>query len=167
MSFIIEDNYIQEKKLKGNELLLFAIINSYGKSSNGCCWASRRTLSNMIGCDSVRTIDATLKSLINKKLIRKTFVEVNGQRIPAYLSVAEKTFEQIREKYEHYILQEFSSVAHNLYFKDALFSYLGDRVTLTIKKKIPFEFLNKISQQNDFFNMQNKTGFIINVLVEG
>lgn len=169
MSFIIEDKFIEEFKLKGNELLIYAVIYSYSKGINGCCWCSRKTLKNYIGASSLRTVDNVLELLQNKKLIRKAYVTVDGVKVPSYM-VVDNTSKLVREKYEKYILQEFSNVTRDLFFKDAKFTYLGDAVTLTLKKvcgkEICEDWRKLIERQNEFYNMQHKTGLYINIVYE-
>ena len=165
MSFIIEDKFINELKLKNNELLLYGIIYSYSKGSNGGCWASRKTLARSIGA-SIRTIDNTLTALIEKKLIYKSLINKDNLQVPIYSIVESTEVVDIRKKYERYLFTDFSSPAKQLYFTDVLFNYMGDNVCLTLKREIPYEWLKKLNQQNDFFNTQNKTGFVLKVIIE-
>ena len=57
--------------LRGTELNLFAIIYGYSQRGDGVCYVSRPELAKRCGVASIRTIDATIKSLVEKGLIEK------------------------------------------------------------------------------------------------
>ena len=57
--------------LRGTELNLFAIIYGYSQRGDGVCYVSRPELAKRCGVASIRTIDATIRSLVDKGLILK------------------------------------------------------------------------------------------------
>lgn len=60
-------------KLKGNELLIYAIIYGFSQSGDNTFYGSLTYIENMLNI-SRNTVIKTLKSLIKKKLIKKTSV---------------------------------------------------------------------------------------------
>ena len=69
-SFIINDWFITDLKLKGNDLLVFALIFSFTKDGRTKYYGSISYLSEVLGC-SKRTINYCLESLTNRGLIVK------------------------------------------------------------------------------------------------
>lgn len=165
MSITIEDNFITDLKLKGNELLIYAYIYRYSYGMNGAWWGSRKTLSRLTGA-SVRTIDNTLQKLRERGLIAKEFKRVNGVIIPWYAITDYKNAETKREEYKKYLLADFSSVAKDVFFKHVEWSFIGDNVAMTLERDICIEFKNKLQQQNEFYNLQHKTGYELTIIIE-
>ena len=69
-SFIINDWFITDLNLKGNDLLVFALIFSFTKDGRTKYYGSISYLSEVLGC-SKRTINYSLESLIKSGLIKK------------------------------------------------------------------------------------------------
>lgn len=88
------DNYIvitgwmiNEYKLTGNELITYALIygmSQYGKK-NGF-FGSINTIQKWLGIKSDKTVRLILKSLLDKKLITRSSLKVNGQESYIYFS---------------------------------------------------------------------------------
>lgn len=70
--------------LRGTELVLFAVLNGYSQEGDGCYYGTRRTLANRCGVNSLGTIDTALRSLMEKGLVRRISVHLNGQDLVAY-----------------------------------------------------------------------------------
>lgn len=73
-----------ELGLRGTELIVFAIINGYSQESDGCYYGSRRTLAERCGMSSVRTVDAALRSLLDKGFVKKCTITAFGQEKVGY-----------------------------------------------------------------------------------
>ena len=70
--------------LKGTELNLFAIIYGYSQRGDGICYVSRPELAKRCGVASTRTIDASIRSLINKGLILKETYKKGELQLTGY-----------------------------------------------------------------------------------
>ena len=69
--------------LKGNELLVYAIIYGFSQDGESRYTGSRRYLADWCGC-AMRTVDNTLASLVAKGLIAKHDKTVNGVHLCDY-----------------------------------------------------------------------------------
>lgn len=74
--------------LKGNELLVFAIIHGYSQSQQGCFYGSLAYLQELTGAASKRTIINTLQDLVAKGYLVKRETTLDGVRRVLY-SVAD------------------------------------------------------------------------------
>lgn len=86
--YVITDEMRTSLGLKGNELLVFAIINGYSQSQQGCFYGSLAYLQELTGAASKRTIITTLQDLVAKGHIVKREMMVDGVRRVLY-TVAE------------------------------------------------------------------------------
>lgn len=166
MSFIIEDRFLKELHLKGNELLLYAYIYSYSRGMGGGCFQCHQTIANNLGMTR-RTIINTFDSLIKKGYIgKRPFCDqtTNMRHILYYVNEIKNDYSIV--KYQDYILKEFSSVSKDLYFRDANWVYTDNQVCLVIHKELPEQWLTMIDRQNKFWNLQHKTYYQLKVLVE-
>lgn len=75
---------MREMGLKGNELIVFAVINGFSQNGNGSFHGSLAALQEMCGISSRHTIIDILKSLVDKGLINKTEVSLNGVKNISY-----------------------------------------------------------------------------------
>ena len=75
---------MREMGLKGNELIVFAVINGFSQNGNGSFHGSLAALQEMCGISSRHTIIDILKSLMDKGLINKTEVILNGVKNISY-----------------------------------------------------------------------------------
>lgn len=75
---------MREMGLKGNELIVFAVINGFSQNGNGSFHGSLAALQEMCGISSRQTITDILKSLMDKGFINKTEVALNGQKNISY-----------------------------------------------------------------------------------
>lgn len=81
---------MREMGLKGNELIVFAVINGFSQNGNGSFHGSLAALQEMCGISSRHTIIDILKSLMDKGLINKTEVTLNGVKNISYSVCAKK-----------------------------------------------------------------------------
>lgn len=70
--------------LRGTELNLFAIIYGYSQRGDGVCYVSRPELAKRCGVASIRTIDAAIRSLIEKGLILKETYKKSELQLTGY-----------------------------------------------------------------------------------
>ena len=75
---------MREMGLKGNELIVFAVINGFSQNGNGSYHGSLASLQEMCGISSRQTITDILKSLVDKGFINKTEVTLNGVKNISY-----------------------------------------------------------------------------------
>lgn len=75
---------MREMGLKGNELIVFAVINGFSQNGNGSFYGSLAALQEMCGIASRQTITDILKSLVDKGFINKTEVALNGVKNISY-----------------------------------------------------------------------------------
>ena len=87
---------MREMGLKGNELIVFAVINGFSQNGNGSFHGSLAALQEMCGISSRQTIIDILKSLIDKNLITKTEVTLNGVKNISY-SVCPKIGQDVQK----------------------------------------------------------------------
>lgn len=163
MNYYTINSEILETGLKGNELLVFAIINSMTQGNYGCFYCNRTYLSKMTNCNSLRTIDNSIKHLISKGLIKKQVItKENGETVLAFYSTYEKNvFDFV--KFKDYLLQDISSCSRDLFFKknierlndNTFLVYINGLTDETLKEK--FEIY--INRQLNFWNIQHKTAF--------
>ena len=105
MSEIKDENYISIQgwmvnrlNLKGNELLVYAIIYGFSQDGESRYTGSRRYLADWCGC-SVKTVGNALASLVAKGLISKHDKAVNGVHLCDYsITPVGKNFPGGREK---------------------------------------------------------------------
>ena len=90
MSRIKDENYFQVSgwminhlQLKGNELMVFAIIYGFTQAENQQYTGSRKYIADFIGC-SVGTVDNCLSGLVKKGLLEKSESITNGVKFCAY-----------------------------------------------------------------------------------
>lgn len=79
-NFIAIQGWMRTKlNLKGYELIVYALIYGFSQDGNSKFSGTRRYIAEWCGC-SMRTVDNTLASLLNKQLIIKHEKYVNGVR---------------------------------------------------------------------------------------
>lgn len=86
-NFIAIQGWMRTKlNLKGNELLIYALIYGFSQDGNSKFSGTRRYIAEWCGC-SMKTVDNTIASLLTKKLIVKHEKYVNGIRMCDYTAV--------------------------------------------------------------------------------
>lgn len=79
MNFTIEDWMISKLKLKGYELLAFALIHSVTQGDGGCWYGGSKILAARIGATPRTAVDA-VHSLMGKGLLRKDEAVISGRK---------------------------------------------------------------------------------------
>ena len=113
MSEIKDENFIaiqgwmlNRLSLKGNELIIYAIIYGFSQDGESRYTGSRRYLADWCGC-SVRTVGNALASLADKGLITKHDKTVNGVHLCDYsITPVGKNFPGGREKITHHNIED-------------------------------------------------------------
>lgn len=77
----------EELDLKGNELLVYALIHGFSQESQGCFFGSLEYISRACGCSRGTTI-GTLKNLQSKGLLKKRELIENNVKICQYTAIA-------------------------------------------------------------------------------
>ena len=80
---VIQSFMVKELKLKGNELIVYAIIYGFSQSENQCFSGSLSYLAEWTSATK-QGIMKNLKSLIDKRLINKSEQFVNGVKFVEY-----------------------------------------------------------------------------------
>lgn len=112
---VIHGWMINELNLTGNELLVFAIIYGFSQDGESKYTGSRGYLAEWCNT-SLPTVDAALKKLIEKGLIKKETENINGTQIVKYSFIGYKEFlhpykESLHNNIDNNI--EYSSVINN------------------------------------------------------
>lgn len=76
----------EELDLKGNELLVYALIHGFSQEAQGCFFGSLDYISRMCGCTRPTTIE-TLKKLRDRGLIHKRELIENNVKLCQYTAV--------------------------------------------------------------------------------
>lgn len=74
---VLQGFMITELKLKGNELIAYALIHGYSQGEQGIFTGSQSYIASWLNC-SRATTNKVLKSLVDKGLLRKTDTVKNG-----------------------------------------------------------------------------------------
>lgn len=94
MSAVKDNNFISiqgwmrtKLNLKGNELLIYALIYGFSQDGESRFKGSRKYIANWCGC-SLNTVDRTLNSLVDKGLLAKyPHIDDNGSRLVDYAAI--------------------------------------------------------------------------------
>lgn len=94
MSAVKDNNFIaiqgwmrNQLNLKGNELLIYALIYGFSQDGDSRFKGSRKYIADWCGC-SLDTVDRTLGSLINRGLLAKyPHTDDNGSRLVDYVAI--------------------------------------------------------------------------------
>lgn len=87
-NFIAIQGWMRTKlNLKGNELLIYALIYGFSQDGESRFRGSRKYIADWCGC-SLNTVDRTLNSLVVKSLIAKyPHIDDNGSRLVDYAAI--------------------------------------------------------------------------------
>lgn len=90
-NFIAIQGWMRTKlNLKGNELLIYALIYGFSQDGDSKFTGTRRYIADWCGC-SMRTVDNTLASLLAKRLVVKHEKYVSGVRTCEYAAIPLET----------------------------------------------------------------------------
>lgn len=94
-NFITVQGWMRTKlNLKGNELLVYAVIYGFSQTDGAKYTGSRKYLAEWCGC-SMSTIDRTINSLVDKGLISRTaYVTKYGYRAVEYAATYQTTTDE-------------------------------------------------------------------------
>jgi hypothetical protein len=76
----------EDLDLKGNELLVYALIHGFSQEAQGCFFGSLEYISRACGCARNTTI-GTLKNLVKKGLLRKREFTENNVKVCQYTAI--------------------------------------------------------------------------------
>ena len=76
----------EDLDLKGNELLVYALIHGFSQEAQGCFFGSLEYVAKACGC-TTKTAMNTLKELTERGLLRKRVVEENKVRLCQYTAI--------------------------------------------------------------------------------
>lgn len=76
----------EDLDLKGNELLVYALIHGFSQEAQGCFFGSLDYVAKACGC-TTKTAMNTLKELTERGLLRKRVVEENKVRLCQYTTI--------------------------------------------------------------------------------
>lgn len=120
-SHIVIDAYMLQLGLKGNELLIYALIAGFCQDGVSECWTSQETMAEWCGGISTRAVRDILQNLITKKLITKK--ECLNKNIKYSYKVVE-------------IVPELSSNEQEVFSKRPELSSGGDRNFLPVAQEL-------------------------------
>lgn len=120
-SHIVIDAYMLQLGLKGNELLIYALIAGFCQDGVSECWTSQETMAEWCGGISTRAVRDILQNLITKKLITKK--ECLNKNVKYSYKVVE-------------ILPELSSNEQEVFSKRPELSSGGDRNFLPVAQEL-------------------------------
>ena len=108
-------------KLKGSELLVYALIYGFSQDNESKFYGSRRYIADWFNC-SLPTIDKALNNLLDKDLIIKEEKNINGVLFNRYKANKE-TLQGIKKLYRgsKETLQGYKETLHNnnrIYIED-------------------------------------------------
>ena len=132
-SHIVIDAYMLQLGLKGNELLIYALIAGFCQDGVSECWTSQETMAEWCGGISTRAVRDILQNLITKKLITKK--ECLNKNVKYSYRVVE-------------IVPEISSNEQELFSKRPELSSGGYRNFLPVEQEL-FSGNNKIDNIYD------------------
>lgn len=114
-SHIVIDAYMLQLGLKGNELLIYALIAGFCQDGVSECWTSQETMAEWCGGISTRAVRDILQNLITKKLITKK--ECLNKNVKYSYKVVEIVPELSSNEQEVFSTQqELSSGGHRNFF---------------------------------------------------
>ena len=146
-SHIVIDAYMLQLGLKGNELLIYALIAGFCQDGVSECWTSQETMAEWCGGISTRAVRDILQNLITKKLITKKeclnknvkysykVVEI----VPELSSNEQEVFSTQQENFSggdrnfFPVVQELSSGNNKI---DNIYDNKIDNITIKEKKEI-------------------------------
>lgn len=94
---VILDFMVKDLKLKGSELLVYALIYGFSQDGESKYYGSRRYIAEWFNC-SLPTIDKALNGLLEKKLIIKDEEVINGVKFNRFRG-SKETLQGIKKLY--------------------------------------------------------------------
>lgn len=141
MSKVLNENFItiqgwmvNELKLKGNELLVYAIIYGFSQAENQVFNGSLQYIADWVNT-SKQTVINTLKSLQEKGFIEKREKYVNGVKFCEYYS---KNLNGVVKKFEWGCSKNLNGGSQN-FLPNNIDDTINDNKKNNIKEKIPYD----------------------------
>lgn len=106
---IVSRSMVRDLGLKGNELLVYAIIKGFSQGEQGCYYGTLSYLREMTGVTTDHTIIASLRSLQEKGLIIRDDEKIKGR--PCYIAVGNTA--KIAEADCKNCSSDYAKIAHN------------------------------------------------------
>lgn len=94
---VILDFMVRDLKLKGSELLVYALIYGFSQDGESKYYGSRRYIADWFNC-SLPTIDKALNGLLEKDIIIKHEEVINGVKFNRF-SASKETLQGIKKLY--------------------------------------------------------------------
>lgn len=152
---------MREMGLKGNELIVFAVINGFSQNGNGSYHGSLASLQEMCGISSRQTITDILKSLQEKGFISKSEIMLRDERHIAY-SVSKKWTGGVQK-----MDKACPKNGHNIYKDNNIDTYIESnnkgkfsKPTISEIESYCRERGNTIDAE-EFFNFYESKGWVI------
>ena len=135
-SHIVIDAYMLQLGLKGNELLIYALIAGFCQDGVSECWTSQETMAEWCGGISTRAVRDILQNLITKKLITKK--ECLNKNVKYSYKVVEIVPELSSNEQEVFSTQQevFSGSDRNFFFFFYLFFFVINKIDNIYDNKI-------------------------------
>lgn len=131
---VIQGWMINELKLKGNELLVYAIIYGFSQAENQVFNGSLQYIADWVNT-SKQTVINTLKSLQEKGFIEKREKYVNGVKFCEYYS---KNLNGVVKKFEWGCSKNLNGGSQN-FLPNNIDDTINDNKKNNIKEKIPYD----------------------------
>lgn len=164
--YTINDTMTQELKLKGNKLLIYAVIDTYSHNGGGHFTGSRGYLARITGC-TLKSVDNVLKELLDEQLIIKNVLIKKGttEKYIAYQTTYRcKDISKDIESIKAYLLATMTTVERDLWFSNYTLEQNNYILTVRTKYKLADTQKHVLNRQLEFWNIQHKTNFELEIL---
>ena len=166
--YTVNDIMTQDLGLKGNKLLVYAVIDTYSHNGGGHFTGSRGYLARITGC-TLKSIDNALKELLEKDLIKKSYLNKKGTT-ETYISY-QTTYRSQELAKDLINIKEYLTLPMLAEEKDIWFKYchLIQRdmvIEIRVKYKIPEHLKTVLNRQIEFWNLQHKTNYSLEIVIE-
>ena len=166
--FTIDESMTRDLQLKGNKLLIYAVISKFSDKGQGSFHGSRAYLASLTGC-TLKSVDNALKDLLNEGLIVKGVMNKKGSK-EIYI-----TYQTTFRNYEiakdlvflkTYLLNNLVSEARDTVFRHYRLEQDGVFITMYVEFEGCLSFRENIKRQLDFFNLQQGTNYNLTIVVD-
>ena len=168
--FTIEQRMTRDLHLKGNKLLIYAVISKFSDKGQGVYHGSRGYLSSLTGC-TLKSVDNALKELLNDGLIVKGVMNKKGTN--EMFITYQTTYKNVEiakdiKFLKSYLLNDLTSVDRELWFRHYRLEQDGVFLTMYVERKecLSEYIRTSIQRQIDFFNLQQGTNYNLTIVVD-
>lgn len=145
---VILDFMVRDLKLKGSELLVYALIYGFSQDGESKYYGSRRYIAEWFNC-SLPTIDKALNGLLEKELIIKYEETINGVKFNRFMT-SKETLQGIKKLYRGSKETLHNNTKYNTSKKENII------INNNIKERIFFENENLNNLFIEFLNQRKK-----------